>query len=137
MNFRQPDPLMFYFSLSDEAKAPFRATARSAGWDLYAQESRVMPPGSRYAFSTGLRVALPVGHVGRIVARSGLALSAGITALCGSCDEDYDQEIKVSFPLSSYQSDKSHQSLKVVLYNSSDKHVEIGKGMFHKLFMTI
>jgi dUTP pyrophosphatase len=45
--------------------------------------------------STGLKVALPSGHYGRLACRSGLALKHFIAVGAGVIDEDYRGEVKV------------------------------------------
>lgn len=45
--------------------------------------------------STGLRVAIPAGHYGRIAPRSGLALKHFIDVGAGVVDEDYRGELRV------------------------------------------
>jgi dUTP pyrophosphatase len=45
--------------------------------------------------STGLKVALPSGHYGRLASRSGLALNHFIAVGAGVIDADYRGEIKV------------------------------------------
>ena len=68
-----------------------------AGIDLYAGEDILLEPGQRQAVRTGLAVALPVGFVGLVHPRSGLALKHGIGMVNapGTIDAGYRGEIKV------------------------------------------
>jgi deoxyuridine 5'-triphosphate nucleotidohydrolase len=81
--------------LHHRAKLPTRGSQHSAGLDLCACETAVVPPQSRAMISTGLAVAIPAGHYGRIAARSGMALSSGIDVLAGVVDADYRGELRV------------------------------------------
>ena len=59
---------------------PERAYGGDAGLDLAATASaHVLEPGERAVVGTGLAVAIPEGHAGLVVPRSGLAARHGIT----------------------------------------------------------
>ena len=64
--------------LTDTAKLPTRGSVFSAGFDLYADSDRVVPARGQILVSTGLAMAIPDGHYGRIAPRSGLAVKYGI-----------------------------------------------------------
>lgn len=86
--------------LDEQAKLPVRATAGSAGMDLYARldEPLAVEPGGRVLVPTGIAVALPSAEtVGLVFARSGLAVKKGLTLSngVGVIDSDYIGEIKV------------------------------------------
>lgn len=69
-----------------------------AGYDLHAREdTRIDPGGGRALVPTGVAVAIPPGHAGFVVPRSGLALRHGITCLNtpGLIDSRYRGELKV------------------------------------------
>ena len=55
----------------------------------------VMKPGERVLFKTGISMALPPFHYGRIAPRSGLAYKSGIDVMAGVIDSDYRGEIGV------------------------------------------
>ena len=74
--------------VSDDAKLPRRATATSAGLDLYSAEDVEVMPQSRLVVSTGLKVAIPAGHYGRVAPRSSLALKE-VDVMAGVVDSDY------------------------------------------------
>ncbi len=86
--------------IKDNAKLPIRATATSAGADLYAciDSSITIEPGMSVVIPTGIAVELPRDDlVGLVTARSGLAIKHGITLSngVGVIDSDYRGEIQV------------------------------------------
>jgi dUTP pyrophosphatase len=69
-----------------------------AGYDLHAREDVLIPQsGGRALVPTGIAVAIPSGHAGFVLPRSGLALRHGITCLNtpGLIDPLYRGEVKV------------------------------------------
>ena len=72
-----------------------RQTKDSVGYDIKAIESDTVPANSWKVIETGVKLALPKGHVGKIFSRSGLAANHGITAQAGVIDSDYRDTIKV------------------------------------------
>ncbi|MBK4179189.1 dUTP diphosphatase [Corynebacterium macginleyi] len=76
---------------------PFRAHRGDAGTDLYAAETLTLHPGERGLVGTGIAMALPLGTVGLIHPRSGLAAQHGLSIVNtpGTVDADYRGEIKV------------------------------------------
>jgi dUTP pyrophosphatase len=81
--------------LSDLARMPTQGTAFSAGYDLYAAESAVIPKFSRKLIKTNISLAIPINYYGRIAPRSGLAFKNGIDVLAGVIDSDYRGDIGV------------------------------------------
>ena len=77
--------------------APAYAHPGDAGADLVAAEAVRLEPGQRAMVGTGVRIALPEGHVAFVVPRSGLAAKHGITVVNapGTVDAGYRGEIKV------------------------------------------
>jgi dUTP pyrophosphatase len=76
---------------------PSYAHPGDAGADLVSAESVRLEPGERAMVGTGVRIALPDGHVAFVVPRSGLAAKHGITVVNtpGTVDAGYRGEIKV------------------------------------------
>ncbi|QRY63953.1 dUTP diphosphatase [Gordonia sp. PDNC005] len=76
---------------------PTRAHPDDAGVDLYAASDLELEPGRRALVGTGIAIALPVGTVGLIHPRSGLAARAGLSIVNtpGTIDAGYRGEIKV------------------------------------------
>jgi dUTP pyrophosphatase len=79
------------------AQLPTRAHEGDAGLDLYAAEAARLMPGRRESVGTGLAVALPGGHAGLVLPRSGLAARHGITLVNapGLIDSGYRGEIRI------------------------------------------
>ena len=59
------------------------------------RDARVLPAGKRHLVRTGLELAIPPNHYGRVAPRSGLAVKAGIDVMAGVIDEDYRGEVGV------------------------------------------
>jgi dUTP pyrophosphatase len=79
---------------------PLPATAHEgdAGVDLFAREDGIIAPsGGRLLMPTGIAVAIPLGHAGFVLPRSGLALKHGISVVNapGLIDSLYRGELKV------------------------------------------
>ena len=93
--------------LDERAVLPSRGSLYSAGLDLYSIEDLSIQPKHRILARTGLAVAIPEGHYGRIAPRSGLALRTGLDVLSGVIDADYRGEIGC------------------LLYNTGDETIEL------------
>jgi dUTP pyrophosphatase len=76
------------------AKAPLRATAGAAGYDLFACEDAMILPGDRELVNTGIIVAVPGMAYARVAPRSGMALR-GIDVGAGVIDGDYRGAVQV------------------------------------------
>jgi dUTP pyrophosphatase len=96
--------------LDPRAKLPVRAHEGDAGLDLCALEGCVIGAGERGVVGTGIAIAVPPGHVGLIMDRSGLAAKQGITNLGGVIDAGYRGEWKV------------------IMLNTSDASYEVAAG---------
>lgn len=83
--------------LDPDVPLPMRAHPEDAGADLYAAEDVVIEPGQRALVGTGIAIALPVGTVGLIHPRSGLAVKHGLSIVNtpGTIDAGYRGELKV------------------------------------------
>lgn len=83
--------------LNPDAIIPTYAREWDAGADLYATESVEIWPGEHRLIGTGIAVEVPVGFVGLIHPRSGLAAKNGVTVLNtpGTIDAGYRGELKV------------------------------------------
>jgi dUTP pyrophosphatase len=83
--------------LDPEIPVPARAHAGDAGVDLQSTIDVTIPPGERVLVGTGISVALPIGTVGLIHPRSGLAARSGLSVVNtpGTIDAGYRGEIKV------------------------------------------
>jgi dUTP pyrophosphatase len=76
-------------------KEPKRATAGSAGYDLFSAEHTSFEPGELRLISTGIAVAIPKGFYGSIRSRSGLAKRGLEATTSGVIDSDYRGEVLV------------------------------------------
>jgi len=83
--------------LKPHAKFPTLASDGSAGWDLYACIDEPTTIVSWMPIGTGIAIELPVGVVGLVCPRSGLALARGLTTLNGPgiIDSDFRGEVCV------------------------------------------
>jgi dUTP pyrophosphatase len=83
--------------LSDTARPPTRAHDGDAGYDLHADEAARLDPGQRASVGTGIAVAVPDGHAGLVLPRSGLAARHGIALVNapGLIDAGYRGEVRV------------------------------------------
>lgn len=84
--------------LDPDLPLPDYAHAGDAGADLIAREDAVIAPaGGRALVPTGIALAIPEGHAGFVLPRSGLALRNGVTCLNtpGLIDSGYRDEVKV------------------------------------------
>ena len=91
LNFKKLDPM---------AKMPTYGSEFSAGADLYAVtdgEVTIAPAETKF-IRTGIAMEIPVGMVGLIYARSGLACKKGLAPAnkVGVIDSDYRGEIMVA-----------------------------------------
>ncbi|HET8741478.1 MAG TPA: dUTP diphosphatase [Gaiella sp.] len=83
--------------LRSDARLPERAYDGDAGLDLSACERVELAPGGRAVVGTGIAIAIPPGHAGLVVPRSGLAARHGLGKVNapGLIDEGYRGEVKV------------------------------------------
>jgi len=83
--------------LRPDARLPAQAYDGDAGLDLSACERVELGPGERAVVGTGIAVAIPPGHAGLVLPRSGLAARHGLGKVNapGLIDEGYRGEVKV------------------------------------------
>lgn len=96
--------------LNPAAHLPKRGSLHAAGYDISSCVAHTIPPHSKALISTGLSVAIPAGHYGRIAPRSGLAAKHFIDVGAGVIDADYRGE------------------LMVLLFNFGEKEFEVKEG---------
>lgn len=84
--------------LNDEAGIPAYAHDGDAGVDLRSLIDVDMAPFERICIPTGIALAIPSGHAGFVLPRSGLATKHGIAVANapGLIDSNYRGEIKVT-----------------------------------------
>ena len=84
--------------LDPELPLPEYAHEGDAGLDLYAREPATLAAGGgRGLVPTGISIAIPMGHGGFVLPRSGMAVKHGISVVNGPglIDAAYRGEIKV------------------------------------------
>ncbi|MDO5075666.1 dUTP diphosphatase [Corynebacterium sp.] len=83
--------------LDPDMPIPQRAHRGDAGVDLASTEDVRLEPGERVLVGTGVAIALPLGYVGLIHPRSGMAAKHGLSIVNtpGTVDADYRGELKV------------------------------------------
>ena len=96
--------------LDKSAKMPAYAMPGDAGMDVFVNEEKTLKPGERYLFSTGIKIAVPEGHVALVWDKSGLASKQGLTTLGGVIEWSYRGEYKL------------------ILHNTSDQPYDVKKG---------
>jgi len=81
--------------LDPDAVLPERAHPGDVGYDLRSIEDVEVGPGERVMVRTGLAVAIPDGHAGLVLPRSGLASKHGLTLANapGLIDSGYRGEV--------------------------------------------
>ena len=77
---------------------PSYAHPGDAGADLTAASGLTIEPGGRALVGTGMVIAIPDGHAGLVLPRSGLAIRSGVTVINapGLIDSGYRGEVKVA-----------------------------------------
>lgn len=83
--------------LDPELPLPKRAHPEDAGADLYSAQDLILQPGERALVRTGVAIALPIGAVGLIHPRSGMAAKHGLSIVNtpGTIDAGYRGELMV------------------------------------------
>jgi dUTP pyrophosphatase len=108
--------------LDPDLPVPSYAHPGDAGADLYAREDVTLEAnGGRSPVPTGVALALPPGHAGFVLPRSGLALRHGVTCLNtpGLIDAGYRDELKVLLvntdPSSAYEVKRGDRIAQLVI----------------------
>jgi len=103
---------MLYYSLDDGAAHPRQAYKYDAGIDLALKHDLTVPVGAHRVGDTGVRVAVPRGHVGMLFVRSSTGIKKHLVLSNGTgiVDSGYRGQVKIS------------------LHNTGDKtqHIEAG-----------
>jgi dUTP diphosphatase len=87
-----------FTKLDPSVSLPRRAREGDAGLDLSANVDAKVGPGERAMIPTGLAVAIPAGHAGLVLPRSGLASKRGLTLSNspGLIDAGYRGEVTIA-----------------------------------------
>ena len=81
--------------LTEDAILPYKAHKYDAGFDMFANEKRVIKPGEHKKIKTGIAVNIPEGHVGLLTARSGINHKSHLRGLLGIIDAGYHGDVSV------------------------------------------
>lgn len=81
--------------LSENAVLPTKAHANDSGWDLYASEGVIIPPGETVVIKTDIAVVLPPGHEAQVRPRSGITSKTKLRVQLGTIDESYRGNIGI------------------------------------------
>jgi dUTP pyrophosphatase len=89
---------LLYYSLDDGAAHPRQAYKDDAGIDLALKHDVSVPVGAHRVGDTGVRVAVPRGHVGMIFVRSSTGIKRKLVLSNGTgvIDSGYRGPIKIS-----------------------------------------
>ncbi len=116
--------------LDPDLPPPSYAHPGDAGADLRAAEPVLLPAGGgRALVPTGVAIALPAGHAGLVMPRSGLALRHGVTCLNtpGLVDSGYRGELKVLLvntdPEADYQVERGDRIAQLVVQRVEEAHL--------------
>jgi dUTP pyrophosphatase len=80
--------------LRPEARLPSTQHPGDAGLDLCSAIDAVVEPGERLMIPTGVAVAIPDGHAGLVLPRSGLASKHGLT-MANAVNLDRNEAVKI------------------------------------------
>ena len=81
--------------LNPEAKLPIYAHPGDAGMDFFALAETEIKPGEVIRVKTGIALELPIGYVGLIWDKSGLAANHGLKTMAGVLDAGYRGELQI------------------------------------------
>jgi dUTP pyrophosphatase len=112
--------------LHPDAVVPTYANDGDAGCDLVAVESCTLrAAGGRALVATGIAIAIPLGHAGLVLPRSGLAAKHGVTCINapGLIDAGYRGEVRVALvnldPTSDYEVHRGDRIAQLVVVAAS------------------
>ena len=86
-----------YYSESESAREPYQATQGSAGYDLFAAETKTFLPNSVGTISLDLRWAIPTRFFWKLFPRSELLRAPFVTIDAGVIDADFRGVIQALF----------------------------------------
>ena len=78
-----------YYSGTECSREPYQATEGSAGYDLFAAETKTFLPNSVGTISLDLRWAIPTGFFGKLFPLSGLLMEHFVTIDTGVIDANF------------------------------------------------
>ena len=84
-----------YYTENEFAKEPYQATEHSAGYDVFAAETKSFLPKTVDTILLELRWAVPTGFYGKLCPRSGLLREHFVSIDAGVIDADFRGIIQV------------------------------------------
>ena len=78
-----------YYTENEFAKEPYQATEHSAGYDLFAAETKTFLPKAVDTISIELRWAIPTGFYGKLFPQSGILRTHFVSIDAGVIDADF------------------------------------------------
>ena len=81
--------------LTDDAILPVKVHASDSGFDLFANEDVIIPPGVTRVISTGIAIHLPDGYEAQVRPRSGVTSKTKLRVQLGTIDNSYTGEIGI------------------------------------------
>lgn len=108
-------------------KNPRRATASSAGYDMFAPINLLLKPGESMTIPTGFKFRVPSGYFLMIVPRSGLGFKfqIGLANTVGIIDADYFDNVD----------NEGHIFVKLVNYGDKECRIEKGKAFAQAIIL--
>lgn len=92
-------PTVNFKKLTPFATTPTRGTPDSAGLDLYAADTVVIPPRKCGKIPTDIAMEIPRGYFGGVYSRSGVATKRGLRIAQGTAVIDADYRGNIIVPL--------------------------------------
>lgn len=88
-SYSDDDTVLYFKKLSMNATIPMRASQKSAGFDIFSAESKLILSQSQSIIKADIAIQLPRGTYGRVAPRSGLAAKNFIDVGGGVLDNDF------------------------------------------------
>ena len=88
MDKKMDEKIIQFHVLSTGGCIPMKVTSGSAGYDFWPSIDITLRTKTITRVATGVKVTIPMGYIGVIHSKSGLAME-GIVAVVGVIDEDY------------------------------------------------
>lgn len=111
-----------------DARMPIYSYPTSAGLDIFACETSIIPASDKTIINCGLIFIIPPGYYGSLRGRSSLAAHHGIILFEGTIDEDYTSNCYlIFFNLSKvdYKIEKGQRIAQFILCESKQKQMEL------------
>lgn len=116
----------------EKSKLPTKSYEHAAGFDLYSVEDVSIWPGELATISTGISFEIPIGYVGLIWPRSGMAVKKTSDIYAGVIDSDFRGIVKACLyngKLSRHAAwtfdDELPEEDRVIVIRSGDKIAQI------------